>query len=275
MDAGIRDQDVVDDERLLRILTGDHLDGPRVGADGHDLLSHEPVRGVLANPRLATVVRCVLGRELLEEVAPTRVQDQDVALAQRDVVHLEAGLDVRPGDHRPLVEALPLARAVALELPGRLEHLDHVDEDAAGRERLDVLEAELGHVVLVDELAHRDLVEVAVLAPDVPEPVEVGADVTLTEPRVFHVRELVLAERGTRGEGGRRQDALREARPEEWDAVRQGIRHRNDLPLLDLGRGRLRDRRRDAVGRAGLIVGPPGRGRDDLATVALGERHGG
>src|SRR5256886_2540925 len=36
VDVGNRDQSVVDDERLLRILTGDHLDGPRVGADGHE-----------------------------------------------------------------------------------------------------------------------------------------------------------------------------------------------------------------------------------------------
>ena len=76
--------------------------------------------------------------------------------------------------------------------------LDHVDDHAAGGEALQVLEPELGHVVLVDELAHRSLVVVAVLLSDVSHAVEVRADVALAEPGVFHVGQLVLTERGAR-----------------------------------------------------------------------------
>src|SRR6266571_1991069 len=115
VDPVVRDQDVVDDERLLRIFAGNHFHAPRVVADGDDLLAHEPVGGILADAGLATVVGGVLSGELLEEVAPPRVDDEDVAFAESRVVHLEARLDVGRGDQRTLVEARILARRVALE----------------------------------------------------------------------------------------------------------------------------------------------------------------
>src|SRR5215467_3183891 len=58
-----------------------------------------------------------------------------------------------------------------------------------------MLETELGHIVLGDKLSHRGLVEVAVLAADVPEAVQVRPHVALAEPGVLHVRELVVAVR--------------------------------------------------------------------------------
>ena len=73
-------------------------------------------------------------------------------------------------DHRALVEARLLAGGVALQLAGLLEDLDHVDDHAARGERLQVLEPELGHVVLVDVLPHRGLVVVAVPLPMCPMP---------------------------------------------------------------------------------------------------------
>src|SRR6266571_1884639 len=99
VDPVVRDQDVVDDERLLRIFAGNHFHAPRI----------------LADAGLATVVGGVLSGELLEEVAPPRVDDEDVAFAESRVVHLEARLDVGRGDQRTLVEARILARRVALE----------------------------------------------------------------------------------------------------------------------------------------------------------------
>ena len=53
---------------------------------------------------------------LLEDVAPTGVEDDDVALAQRHVVHLEAGLHVGRRDHRSLVEARRRQAALLLSL---------------------------------------------------------------------------------------------------------------------------------------------------------------
>src|SRR5439155_7710902 len=89
---------------------------PGVRPDRDDLLRDEPLRGVLADPGRSGVEDGVLRRVLLEEVAPAGVDDHDVALTQRHVVHLEAGLDVRARDDRALVEAVPLAGGVALEL---------------------------------------------------------------------------------------------------------------------------------------------------------------
>src|SRR5882672_8252871 len=59
VDPVVRDEDVVDDERLLRILPGNHFHAPGVVADGDDLLAHEPLGGVLADAGLAAVVRGV------------------------------------------------------------------------------------------------------------------------------------------------------------------------------------------------------------------------
>ena len=264
----------MNDEGFLRILAGDDLHRPLIGADRDNLLGDEPLRRVLADAGLARVEGGVLGGELIEEVAPASVDDDDVALAQRHVVHLEPCLDVGGRDHGPLVQARLAAGRVALELPRRLEDSNGVDEDAAGGEGLEMLEAELRDVVLVDVLAHRDLVEVTILAPDVPHSVEVRADVALAEPRVLHIRQLVLAESTSGRERRRGQDRLRETGPEQRDSILQNPRHRDDLALLDLGRGRLRDRGGDAIGRAGLIIGSPGRRRDDLGAIALGKRDG-
>src|SRR6266566_1297216 len=119
---------------------------------------------------------------------------------------------------------------------GLLIDLYGVDENSARGEGLQVLEAEPGHVVLVDVLPHRGLVEVAVLAPDMAQAVKVRADVALAEPRILQVGQLVLSERSAGGEGGGGQDRLAEPRAEERHPVGQRIRHGDDLAFLDLRR---------------------------------------
>ena len=152
---------------------------------------------------------------------------------------------LRPACTSAAVMTVPLSMqgflhaALVLSLPASWKHLDHVDDDAAGGERFQVLEAELGHVVLVDELAHRGLVVVAVLDADVSHAVEVRAYVALAEPGVFHVGELVLAERCARGKARGGEDGLGEARAEQRHAIDQRIRHVRDLAGLDLGGRRL------------------------------------
>ena len=116
----------------------------------------QPGRRVLADARLAAVVERVLRRELLEEVAPAGVDDDDVALAQGHVVHLEAGLDVGRGDQRcPCRGRASCTAALVLNLPAAWNTLTMSTITPRVAKRLQVLEAELGHVVLVDELAHR------------------------------------------------------------------------------------------------------------------------
>src|SRR6185437_15362017 len=99
---------------------------------------------------LAAVECRVLRRELLEEVAPACVDHDDVTFPKRDVVHLEAGLQVGGGDDRARVEAWLLARGVRLQLARGLKYLDGVDHDTTRGERLQVLQTELGDVVLRD-----------------------------------------------------------------------------------------------------------------------------
>ena len=124
----------MDDERLLRVLAGNHLDRPRISADGDDFLADQPFRRVLADPGLAGVVGGVLGGVLLEEIAPPRVDDHDVALAERGVVHPEPRLNIGSRDQGAFVQARLLAGGVRLELPSLLEDLDRIDQYAPGRE---------------------------------------------------------------------------------------------------------------------------------------------
>src|SRR4029077_5316243 len=147
VDPAVGQQHLVDDERFLRVLTRDDLDRPGVAADRDDVLRDEPLGRVLAGAGLARVVERVLRRELLEEVAPAGVDDDDVTLAQRRVVHLEPGLQVGRGDQGTLVEARLLARRVRLQLAGLLVHLHHVDHHAPGAKGLEGLEPGLALVV--------------------------------------------------------------------------------------------------------------------------------
>ncbi len=151
------------------------------------------------------------------------MDDDDVPFAQGHVVHLQSRLDVGGGDEGAPVEAGLAAGRVGLELAGRLEDLHHVEHHAAGREGLQVLESEAGHVVLVDELPHCVLVVVAILPPDMAHAVEMGAHMALAEPGILHVGELVLAVRSARSQAGGGQDGLGEAAPEERDTVHQWV----------------------------------------------------
>src|SRR5207247_7312460 len=79
VDAVVGDEEVMDDEGFLRILARDDLHRPLIGADRDNLLGAEPLRRVLADAGLARVEGGVLGGELIEEVAPASVDDDDVA----------------------------------------------------------------------------------------------------------------------------------------------------------------------------------------------------
>ena len=116
VDAVVGEQDRVHRERLVRVLAGDHLDRPGVGADHDHLLRCQPLRRRLADARLAAVVGRVLRRELLEQVAPAGVDEHRVAFAQRHIVHLQARLQVGLGDDRARVEAGPLQAALVFSL---------------------------------------------------------------------------------------------------------------------------------------------------------------
>src|SRR5437773_2671902 len=109
------------------------------------MLTNVPVRPMT----LGTVIdRKKVAR--FELSAAAGMDEHRVALAQRYVVHLQSGLQIRLGDQRAGVQARVLAGGVGFQLAGGLEHLDRVDDDAARGEGLEVLQAEPLEVVLGD-----------------------------------------------------------------------------------------------------------------------------
>jgi hypothetical protein len=216
------------------------------------------------------VVGRVLRRPLFEQVTPAGVDEHRVGFAQGHVVHLQPGLQIGFGDQRAGVEARGLAGGVGFQLAGGLKHLHRVDDDAARREGLDVLEAKALQIVLGDVFPHRRLVVVAVLDADVAEPIDMSADMALAEVSVFHVAQLVVAVFRARHRGEAAEDRLAEAGAEERYAVHEGVGHGGDDASLNLGGGGLGDGGSDAVSRAGLIVRTKRRGLDDGLAVGLG-----
>ncbi len=256
MDAVVGDQEDVDRDRQSRVLGRPHFDREGIGADQHHLLIRQPLRGLHADARLGGVVDRVHGGILQEQILIPGVEEDSVTFAQRNVIHLQAGLKIGRGDQCAAIEAVALAVRVLLQLAGFLEDANKVDDDAAGGECLDVLEAKLFEAVLGDVFPHRRLIIIAVLDADMAHAVEMGADVALAEPGVFHVSRFVLTLGCAGRQARRRQDVLREAGAEQGNSVHEDIRHRNDFAGLDLCCGRLGDRRRDTVARPGLVIGP-------------------
>ena len=270
MDPVVGDQRLVDRECDVLILARQHLDPPGVAADDNHLLRCEPHRRRIGDPGFAAVVGRILGRILLEQVTPAGVDEHRVTLAQGHVVQLQPGLQVCLGNQRAGVEAGVLAGGVGFQLVGGLEHLDRVDDDATRGEGLDVLEAEPLQIVLRDVFPHRRLVVVAVLDADMAHPVDMRADMALAEIGVLHIAQLVVAEFRTRHHGEAGQDGLAEAAAEQRYAVHEVEGHRRDDAGLDLGGGGLGDGGGNTVSRAGLVVRPEWRGRNERLAVGVG-----
>src|SRR5215472_15681088 len=134
-----------------------------------------------------------------------------------------------------------------------------------------MLETEPSHIVLVDVLAHRRLIVIAVAPTDMAYAVEMGPDMALAEPGILHVGKIVLTERSARRHRARSQDGFCKARTEERYTVDQRMRHRRHLAGLNLGGCRLGHGRGHAVGGACLIVFPKERCRNGLRAIALGK----
>jgi len=132
-------------------------------------------------------------------------------------------LQVGCRDHRGAIQAVALAIGVLLQLARFLEDPDQVDDHPPGGEGLQVLEAEFFQAVLRNELAHRHLVVIAVPDADVAHAVEVGADVTLAEPRFLHTGRLVLAQLAASRQSVGRENGFKESCSGQWDAVDQNI----------------------------------------------------
>jgi len=158
---------------------------------------------------------------------------------------------------------------------GFLEDPDDVEHDPAGRERLHMLDAKLLQVVLGDIFTHRGLVIVAVLDPDMAQPVDMRADVALGEVGILHAGELVLAVLSPWRQGRGVQDGFLEACAVQWHAIHQNIPQRNDFAGLDFRRGRLGYLGRNAVGCADIIFRTERRWLDQSLTVALRKRDAG
>ena len=113
------------------------------------------------------------------------------------------------------------------------------------------------------------LVVVAVAFSNVPQAVEVRANVALAEPGVFHVGEIVLTQPRSRRETARCQHRLGEAGAEQRHAVDERIAQAGNLAVLDLCCRGFRHGRRDTIGGTGLVVLAERRRWHDLATIAL------
>src|SRR6185312_7060035 len=194
VDAVIGNERLVYRESDAFFLARNHFHRPGVGADDYHFLRGEPFRRGGADAGLGAVISGVLRGELLEQIAPAGIDEDGIGLSQRHIVHLESSLQIILADDRAAIEARSLAGGIGLELARRLEHLDDVDDDAARREGLDVLDAELLQPVLGDVLAHRRLIVIAVLDADMAHAVDMRADMALAEIGVLHIAQLVAAE---------------------------------------------------------------------------------
>ena len=137
-----------------------------------------------------------------------------------------------------------------------------VQQDAAGEERFDMLDAQLLHAIAPDHLAGRDAVveQLGVSTDaDMCETVELGADLAdLGRQEIVHPDHVVLAERpaGEPGGGAHREHPLAEQR----HLCLIGAGKRDRVAGLDQLGGFQSLGRRHQVGGARLVIGAVFRG---------------
>ena len=243
------------------------LQPPGVRTDHRDLALREVVAHLRADPGLARAVLGVVGRDLLRRlVARMVVLPQAVpAGAEHDDVALAGIVDALAFERRVVV--------VERDRVSLLEHVDalerrHVDQQAAGEERADLLGPHLLEAAGAGDVGElRAVVEIVVVGPPLDaadldhrmaETVELRADLAdLRRDQLVHegLREVLAgpAQRAVRRVAG---DAERERPPRHQRHV-VGIGHAecDDLALLDELRGGHPFLGRDVVGAARLVVG--------------------
>ena len=236
----------------LRVRVRHHLDWPGVAAHKAHALVHQDRRDIHADAGTAGIEAVVV---LDPEVAPAGVEEHRVAfldVVERHALRGERGIDMR---RRDLVADIP-----------RLLRL-HIDQVAAGEERLDVLHADLLEPVGALDLGPGEAVVVAVVGlvgrradngPDMAEPVELRAHLADFGREIFVViDEHVLAERAAgRGAGNAEREA---ARTEKGNARLVVAPDAGDLAVPDPLHGVERLLRRHPVGGAGLVALAPAR----------------
>src|SRR4030095_15034294 len=264
-DAVHRDPDRVTRERDVGVLAGHGLDGPRIAADDRDLPLGEPFAHRRSRSRTALVE---LGVVLLPQLRVAGAEEHRVALAGlADPLPRERRAHVVHRDH--VADRQPLAA---------LRRQD-VQQDAAGEERLEVLDAELLQAVGAADLFLRQAVVIADLAvardhSDVAQAVELRSDLPdLAKEQLIVIVEPVLAERPARRRA-REHDVGAEALAEERDALFQHEAELVDLARLDELRRLERLRRRHPVVRAALVLRPPRRRPPLIAQRVRGLRFG-
>jgi hypothetical protein len=229
-------------ELELGVRVRHDLRGPRVRADQHDLALDEITPGVEPDAGCAAAEAGVVDEP---QRSPARVHEHDVARVNFRALPFECADEIGACD----LVATPKHRHT-------LESRD-VDQHAARRQRADVLDAELREPVAAREVGAVVAVVEHVADADVPEPVELRAD--LAE---LGAHDLVVIHRAIRPHGA---IGLRNAQAEMAGAEQ---RHPGFVRAAELVHGAARDEvaglehlgRSDAVGRAALVVGAPARG---------------
>jgi hypothetical protein len=252
VDAVPHQQELMHLDRPVLVLRRCHFRRLRVGTDQRDLVLAQPVFGGHVDARLAAVVR--LGVLHSQPPEPSAHEDH-VVRADAHALLVERRLEVLRGDDVAGVHAAdaPVAR--------------HAGEYAAREEYAHVLDAELLQAVSLAELgAAEAVVEVIVAAhadADVAEAVELRADLAdLTAEHLIVVDKAVGAVRaaGRRAGDGKAEVPL----AKERHAVLVDPAELIELAVLDQP-GRFQDLlRRQPVGGAGLVGGPPSDGHQGV-----------
>ncbi len=174
-----------------------------IGADHRDVALDQPARGVQPDAGLARIEGGVVGDPVS---APAGMQQHHVARAGRlQPLALQRGFEVGGGD---LVARLHRAAAQGGD----------VQQNAAGEERLDVLDAQLRRAGAAEDLSRRGAVveHVRVAADaDMRQPVELGAHLAdLGGDEIVHPDDLVRAQRPARqpARAAQREDPVAEKR---------------------------------------------------------------
>src|SRR5262249_55063942 len=223
-DAVHGDPDRVTGERQIGALAGHCLYGPRVAADHADLAIDQPASDGRARPGTPLVE---LGVVLLPELAVPGPEQHGVALpGLANPLSPQRRLYIVHRDH--VADGQTLAT-----LDGQ-----HVEEDAAREEGLQLLDADLLDPVRSADLLLREAVVVTDLAvarhhADVTEAVELRADLAdLTDEQLVVVVELVIAEGAARG-CARQHHVRAQPLAEQRDALLEHATELIDLARLD------------------------------------------
>ncbi len=247
VDAGLGEAVLVHRQGQGGVGVGQHLEGHVVGADGDDARSVSQ-RGRHVDARGAVQVAGIVHAEM---AAPAGADQGDVARLDRPAGGGQGAFEVRRGDN-----------AARAEMIAAVEARD-VEQQAAGDERRDVLDAEPGQPPVGQDLVGVGVVVEAVAFGDMAERVDMGADMGVhLDPLeigagVVGDAEPAPAADGVFPGGPHGHQERRLVGRHEGRVGAEGVGQVVDLGRLDAGEGGAALGLGDQVGGADLVVPAP------------------